>query len=421
MAHFGGSFFDLSVCILYNNNMITLKYIEDYLEVLGGFREITANGVSTANIFGGGTSPISLARYDVAIVQSMASATTIGTPLTDKQSELALRLVSKYQRQFAAKGIDVTPSVNNPAYRMPVRIVDRTKSVSIRDQSILLRFPYDKNLVPLVTSASKESHGSFKFDRERKEWTLGLTEYNLNWAAMTGAAHGFDIAPEVTELLQLILDAEKLPFKIELTIDDDSNILVSNAAPSLLAYIDDNLGGLCYENLLKLVDYAPVLGYTVDPDIMLAISTEYSEVVSGMLQYKECHVMRNDPLSDGLELLKPMIEYAELSNRWPICIYEPDASNRLRNTARTLFEPGQILDTTDKKLPVEVDLTGIKCVYFNKLKRAWKHRVPILISTNAMLYGGEKQAILQAAEKVVYYTATTYDKEAKTIAGKINN
>jgi len=38
-----------------------------------------------------------------------------------------------------------------------------------------------------------------------------------------------------------------------------------------------------------------------------------------------------------------------------------------------------------------------------------------------MLHGSEKQATLQVAEKVVYYTATTYDKEAKTIAGKTNN
>lgn len=401
--------------------MITFTHIEDYLEVLGGYVEITATGLTTANIFGGATSPISLARYDVAIIQSMAGSTAVGVPLTDKQSELALRLIHKYQRQFASKGVDVMPSVNKPEYRMPVRIVDRTKSVSIRNGAILLKFPYDKVLVPAVTSASKESHGSFKFDREHKEWVLGLTEYNLNWASMLAAEHGFVIDHEVTALLQLILDAEKIAYKIELTIDDSSNITITNAAPSLLTYINTELGGLNYNNLLKLVDYGPVLGYTVDPDILLAIGKEYSDTVLGMLQNKECHVMRNDPCSDGAELLEPMINYANLVDRWPICIYEPDASNRLRNTARSLFKPEEILDTTDKKLPAEVDLVGIKCVYFNKLKRAWKHRVPILISTNAMLYGGEKQAILSAAEKVVYYTATTYDKEAKTIAGKINN
>jgi ribosome biogenesis protein Tsr3 len=86
-----------------------------------------------------------------------------------------------------------------------------------------------------------------------------------------------------------------------------------------------------------------------------------------------------------------------------------------------LFKPEEFLDTTDKKSATEVDMSGIKCVYFNKLKRSWQHPIPILVSTNAMLYGGEKQAMLQSAEKVVYYTATTYDKEATTIAGKIDN
>lgn len=401
--------------------MITFTHIEDYLEVLGGYREITATGLSTANVFGGCTIPVSLARYDVAIIQSMAASTTIGSALTDRQSELAIKLVAKYQRQFAAKGVDVMPSINNPAFRLPVRIVDRSKSISLRDGAIVLRFPYDKVLVPFVTSSSKESHGSFKFNRETKEWVLGLTEYNINWASMLGTQFGFSVDPEISVLLELILEAEKTPYKIELTIDNAGSITITNAAPSLLDYVNTKLGGLTYNNLLKLLDYGPVLGYTVDPDIMLAIAQEYSETVLGVLQNKESHVMRNDPYSDGMELLEPIIKYAELVDRWPVCIYEPDASNRLRNTAKSLFKPEEILDTTDKKLPAEVDLTGIKCVYFNKLKRAWKHRVPILISTNAMLYGGEKQAILSAAEKVVYYTATTYDKEAKTIAGKINN
>ena len=67
--------------------------------------------------------------------------------------------------------------------------------------------------------------------------------------------------------------------------------------------------------------------------------------------------------------------------------------------------------------PEEVDIAGAKCIYFNKLKRSWPHPIPIFVSTNAMLYGAEKQAIIQLAGKVVYYTATVYNQEAKEIGG----
>jgi len=400
--------------------MITFTHIEDYLEVLGGYREITSTGVSPVNIFGFGTAPISLARYDVAIVQSMASHTSVSGSLTDRQSELAIKLVAKYQRQFATKGVDVLPSVQNPQFRTAPRVIDRSKSIDIVNGEVHVKFPYDKVMVPAVTAAAKQSKGRFVFDRELKLWRLGLTESNLNWATSFGSEHGFIMGSEVQRLMQLILDCEQTNYRIELTMVN-GDVTITNAEHSLYKYIDSNLGGLGTHNLIKLIDYAPVLGYTVHPDIVAAIETEFDPIVCGVMQNKESHVMRLDPADNGQDLLEPMIQYAELVGRWPICIYEPDASNRLRNTAQQLFAESEILDTTDKKVSIPLDLAGIKCVYFNKLKRAWKHRIPVLISTNAMLYGGEKQATLQVAEKVVYYTATTYDKEAKTIAGKTNN
>jgi hypothetical protein len=350
----------------------------------------------------------------------MAAHTAAGGSLTDKQSELAVRLVDKYKRQFSARGIDVLPSVQNPQFRHPVRVVDRTKRISMSGDKIIVKFPYDKEMVPAITAAAKESKGKYHFNREDKFWELALTEHNVNWAVGFGNKYGFNIDSRVQEYMQLILDAEATPYRIELvTVNGD--VTITNAHYSLYNYIDKELGGLGTHNFVKLIDYAPVLGYTVHKDIYAAIEGEYDPVVVGILFNKESHFMRTDPYSNGQTILEPVVKYAELTGRWPICIYEPDASNKLRTTAQELFKPEEFLDMTIKKFSTEVDLTGIKCVYFNKMKRSWHHRIPLLISTNAMLYGGEKQAMLQIAEKVVYYTATTYNKEATTIAGKINN
>lgn len=398
--------------------MITFQHIEDYLEVLGGYREISAAGKTPgpANIFGSNAKVVNLARYDVNIVSSMASHTTNNGSLTDKQAELAIKLVDKYKRQFAAHGVDVLPSVQNPQFRHPIRIIDRSKTVSVANGNIVVKFPYDKVLVPEITSAAKESQGKFKFNRDSKYWELALTEHNVNWAVSFATKHGFTVDSAVLDYMNLILEVENQGYKIEL-VAANGDVTITNAPYSLYKYIEENLGGLGVQNFVKLIDAAPVLGYTVHESILSAIQSEYTPIVLGLLANKESHVLRTDPNSSGSDLLKDVAAYAELTDRWPICIYEPDASDRLRNSARELFAPGEVLDMIDKKSTAEVDLSGIKCVYFNKMKRAWKHRIPILVSTNAMLYGGEKQAMLQVAEKIVYYTATTYNKEATQIAG----
>lgn len=401
--------------------MITFDYIEEYLEVLAGFRQVLSNGKAPGPAsFYSQHHDISLARYDINIVQNMAGMTYSGTALTDRQSELAIKLVDKYKKQFASYGIDVTPSVRNPQFRLPLRVIDRSRTIKIVDDQIVIKFPYDKAMVPEITQAGHDSRGQFKYNKENKSWNLALTEYNINWACAFGNKYDFTIDSQVQNYMDLIMSAEKTNYKIELGVKDHRPY-ISNAAGSLIDYITKELGGFTADNLLRLVDYAPVLGYSVSKEIIKLISQEFDPITSGLLINRESHVVRVDPTGTGIDLLKPMVDYCQLVDRWPLCVYEPDTSLRLRNTLGTMFEPHEILDVGDRKATIPVDFTDIKVVYFSKMKRTWHQRIPILVSTNAMLYGGEKQAMLQAAEKVVYYTATTYNKEATQIAGNTNH
>ena len=119
--------------------MLIYPYVEDYLEYLGGY-EVGLTALITPQ----SVNRISLARYDIAIVNSMASTTVFGTALTDKQAELAVKLVLKYRRQFAKMGIDVTP-VENPVFRLAPRKMDRTKAVWVDGDHIVV--PYDNDLI----------------------------------------------------------------------------------------------------------------------------------------------------------------------------------------------------------------------------------------------------------------------------------
>jgi hypothetical protein len=305
--------------------------------------------------------------------------------------------------------------LDNVKFRLPIRIVDRTRSAQIENGMIILRFPYDKVLVPEITKASKESRGMFMFDIERKVWRLALTEYNVNWVKAFGQANQFTVDPEIDRLMEKILDCESQGYKIELTLDSDNNITITNAEDSLLDYVAEHVGELSYTNLVRLVDYSAVLGYSVNTDILEAVRRGFDPVVAGLVEHKESHVKRVDQDQGEDELLDRLVKYADLTGRWPICLYEPDLSDRLLKCAERRFGDTEIVKVGTATRADKVDMAGVKCVYFSKLKRSWPHAIPIFVSTNAMLYGAEKQAILQLAEKVVYYTPTVYKQEAKEI------
>ena len=74
-------------------------------------------------------SQIKLARYDETIVQSMADQVNSGIQFTDKQATLALKLVTKYRKQWKKIGYDITDQIDNPRYKFPIRVIDRRKVV----------------------------------------------------------------------------------------------------------------------------------------------------------------------------------------------------------------------------------------------------------------------------------------------------
>ena len=194
--------------------MITYTHVEDYLEYLGGY-EVSLTALITPH----STNRISLARYDVAIVNSMASTTVFGTALTDKQAELAVKLILKYRRQFAKMGIDIAPA-ETPVFRLAPRKMDRTKAVWLDGDYIVVKFPYYNDLIKELQQFREESQGRAWYDRDKKLWNLAITEYNVNWIIPWANGHGFEIDHHVQELFAQILECELLPFEIKLVQDN---------------------------------------------------------------------------------------------------------------------------------------------------------------------------------------------------------
>lgn len=384
--------------------MKTFATVEDYLEIIAGYRDPLTNKATNGHLFFEYQPMVSLARYDVKVLESMANSVATGIALTEKQGELAVKIVLKYQRQLAQKDIDVSP-LERPVWRTPLRKMDYSRSLYIKDDKLILRFPYDNTLIEQMRDFSKESQGEVIWDREIKVWKIGLTEYNLSWLYAWTSQLQFTIADDVATLMQRIKDTETNPFAIELTIVNDQ-LQIKNASDSLHDYIESHVGGFGISNLLRLVDMGSVLGYTIDDDMLQALSIEYGHKFSSLLTNKEIKldtatiVTSND--------LETVISYAEKLNKFPIVIYEPDLSNKLLDKMMGLRSENFMLIKNKKSVPNSFD--GFKYIHTVVPLCNISH-IPLLISGAGMLFGGDKQLMIQQAEKVVYCATDVYNKK----------
>lgn len=371
--------------------MQTFTYVEEYIEALAGYDPFSKMGSMSLFPPTNNSRAYRLANYDVGIVNNLANSTVWhNSALTDRQGELAVKLVLKYKKQFANNGIDVEP-VLNPVWRRPLRQVDRTHRIWIEDDTIKIRFPYNQALIDSFKELRKGTQGSVRFNREHKIWCCGITEYNVNFIS-AWAPTEFEIDPEITALFDKILDCESRPYEIKL-IKTDTGYTVTNAASSLLEYIDTHIGN----DVVKLIDYAGILGYTVDADIIAEASINYGDELTKFGLERTVYL---DPQLNA-QSVEEIFEYARVANRYPVCVYDPGPIDKVKLDQ---FQEQEVVvfGQNGKTKTKHYNSHAVKVVYLKKMPQSWNFPIPLLVSTHQILHGGRKLDWINRAEKIIY-------------------
>ena len=379
--------------------MKTFNTVEDYLEVLAGMRDAATGKLSSA-WFLGFDPIISLARYDVDVLTSMSEATASNKPLTEKQGTLLCKILLKYQRQFASKSIDVTP-IENPVWRIPLRTMDYSHRVTIRNDKIILQFPYNSKLIESLREFRNSSQGTCAFDRESKVWKIALTEYNLNWVYTWAKANNFEIGQEVETINELILAQERTPHGIELVYNEDQ-LTITNCPSTLHDHIETKLGGFGHDNLLKLIDNSGVLGYSIEPALSDVVIKQWGPRYLTLSKHREVQIAPNTSTVD--DDFASVLEYAIASDRLPVVVFEPDLSNRLLAQLTKLYPPEDIAVIVNKRPDIS---ESVKFIHITKPIRNLD-RIPMLVTSAGMIFGGDKQIMTQRSEKIVYIASDIY-------------
>ncbi len=376
--------------------MKTFSTVEDYIEVMAGKRDITGSAAALLHPFlhGFTFAPIvSLARYDTEFLDSVSDATLGKQPLTDRQADLALKLIMKYQRQLAQKGIDVSPMLD-PKYRMPLRQIDRTRKASLQDDKIILKFPYDSTLIQQLRDLLQMRQGFAHFDKPSKEWHIAPSEYNVNFVFAWASNNQFVIDDKLKNLMSEILEVESQPYEIKLQRDAQGGLFISNAQGSLLEYLEQNHISMTDADLFKLVDLAPVLGYSIDDSIVHELE---NKVGSDVLVFALNRVYE---LSGDSDQLSRVLRYAYLANRLPLVVFD-STPNSSRSLYQELVGADQVYDLGNN-LVNDLCTVSQQVLFCARVPKSLD-KIPLLITHNGLLAGAEKQSMFQSSEKIIYF------------------
>lgn len=342
-------------------------FIEDYIMDMG----------STFLTWPPKQSQIKLARYDETIVQSMADQVNSGIPFTDKQATLALKLVTKYRKQWKKIGYDVTGQIESPKFKFPIRVIDRRKVIDINRNKIEIRFPYDQNIISLIRS-SQQIPGSMIYNKDLKVWQAAITPPRILWCGEFGIKNDFEISDSFTQLFDSTIGAGIV---IPTLCEKNGSLIIENAGDSLINYLDQH-GGICHSNLVRLIDLSGMCKYSVDKDLIAKVTT--NEDIIDIMTSKEKNIQYTK--SVPIELI---IDYIKLTGKKHIAIYD-DYTLQIANKLTASLTPQEL----------DLDKINIICYTNNSLPK----QVDLLLTSHTYMIGSRRQIICQQSGKIISFT-----------------
>ena len=259
---------------------------------------------------------IRLARYDHSPIRNISKQIKNLIALTDLQQEFAIKLVTKYHKQWKKLGYDVSNINLDTPTELSVRTdVDRDKIVSVSGNLITLKFPFIPRLITLLSDFSQHSCGLVKWNKETKFWEAAATAGNMAWVDKFVNDHKFEKDSKYLNFTKLLENAYDYK-SIQLDIVDDKLVL-HDAPETMKKWIQDNIGEVNMSNFVHLVSSADWLVFTLSKKIFKYTIKNYPEISNFILQ-KKCFVN-----SDSITLVDFLKIIDQLQYR-SIIIFAPD-------------------------------------------------------------------------------------------------
>lgn len=225
--------------------------VEETIEILAGAKPRTVN--------------IRLDRTDIKIITSLGRQMIRGIALTDRQFDLALVKIEKYQDGLERCGVAVDQVLALKTLRWPIREVDRTQAMYLAKDPetnktvILVKYVFSKKFAEIWAMLEDRITASTQLDKNIKQ--ISYTEKNLYLTVIAMQDLAVDISEEIYEIFEKIEKIMENPETVVpyLTYADESYSVV-NANSKCKEYLDKKFATVTDSNLLEFVDKAKHAG-----------------------------------------------------------------------------------------------------------------------------------------------------------------
>lgn len=371
---------------------MTLTYVEDYLEFL--FGTFDKEGNPTSKSFNE-SKPISLATYDKNPIISMGNAccrarlNNYNECLTDRQVELARKIIFKYRKQFLSFGIVLPTNEQEVGLRYSTRAIDRTKSMkhNVDNKQVTLKFPYDPKKISTLHEYASNSAGKLEWNNTSKHWQFDLTEPNLSTVLKLFQNEDLIFDESLTEHVTDILSTTTKDLPTFALADDTMELI--NCHPSVREYLSSiDWDPKQLNKLSNWVCQATALGLQIDTSVTDALLVQNSKEVVDIITNRKVVLpsknLHNGPWYDSLlaanEVLSnyPWVLYLSWwTNKtdWTpfknLIKYEQNTSSRINFAEKlhSLTDPIVVMDTVIGKESVRsfIENNSIKVIYISDI------------------------------------------------------
>lgn len=299
-------------------------YLEDYIVALCDLSDISTPGITADNM-------IRLSKQDRSPVRRLTyQVKTKRLGLTASQVDLIKILTKKYRKQLAKWNIDATLALNAPIL-MPIREIERFKTLELRDNELWMRFNFNKDFIKLLESFSAQQ-GRFLWNPGLNSWIIYPSEANVKFAVEFARSNDFKITDEVISLYNLLTEFEKTHCILDFipALTHEGNLI--NASEELQEYIQSK--NFTY---YEMCNTAWLNGYQITSEAETRLASElkrFGDDADILLQLIICRYTE----LDSNDFLRVAQKYCELTNSGPIILILKRSINLKPNTLDELMK-----------------------------------------------------------------------------------
>jgi hypothetical protein len=308
--------------------------VEDAIEILAGVRPRIIN--------------IRIDYNEKTLIKSIGRQVANGLALTDRQLELSLKKIKKYQENLEKNNINVEELLLLKSLRHPLREIDRSQSISLvvnddNKQVILIKGTRAKTFQEKWPKIQEKLVGTILEQSMSKE--IPLNELNIVSIVPEFINTDFQIDEELLAIYKEIEKILENPQNFVPYIDlDNDKIIVRNANKHCLEYIDSKISEKTKTNFLSYIDKLKQCGvYHKNPEICEKIRNfASSELVKSVLTLSASRFR----ISPETYAFDEIVDVVEKLDQWPVLVLVDD-DNKALEQVTTVFS------ALNKKIPTD--------------------------------------------------------------------